>query len=371
VSNPRTKRRGPVSNGGFVAKIAAFRYACGMDEPLFTAETAAAYLQPEYPDAALAAPASRAGEIRRLLERCLREHPVAADIRWNEPMAAHTTFHLGGPADCWVRPAGDGFPAFAAALLRDARAAAVPVFLLGGGANLLVADRGIRGIVLDTGAWAGSSQSGGCLVFRSGCSLDDAAETAAAAGLSGLEFLAGMPGSIGGAVWMNARCYGRDIAGSLCAVEIIDCAGGGEPLTLPVDRAAFGYKKSPFQNRNCLILSAAFNVTPGDTAAIRAEMESHRRDREAKGQYRFPSAGSAFKNNRAFGKPSGQIIDELGLRGLRLGGAQVAPFHGNILINAGGATAADIRALAAEVAARVQAAAGFSLEPEILFVGDW
>ena len=331
-----------------------------MDEPLFVAETVTPYLN-----------SSRAGEILRLLERCLREHPALADIRLNEPMAAHTTFQVGGPADCWVRPEGDGFPDFAAALIRDARAGAAPVFVLGGGANLVVAGRGIRGIVLDTGGWAGGSRNGGRMVFRSGTTLDDAAEAAADAGLSGLEFLAGMPGSIGGAVWMNARCYGRDIAGILSAAEILDCSGGGTILTLPLDRKDFAYKKSPFQSRDCLILSATFNLAPGDTTAIRAEMESHRRDREAKGHYRYPSAGSAFKNNRAFGKPTGQIIDELGLCGLRSGGAQIAPFHGNIIVNTGGATAADIRALVTEVASRVQAAAGFSLEPEILFVGDW
>jgi UDP-N-acetylmuramate dehydrogenase len=138
-----------------------------------------------------------------------------------------------------------------------------------------------------------------------------------------------------------------------------------------VDRAAFGYKRSPFQGRSCLILEAGFALRPGKPGEIRRTMETHRRDREAKGHYRCPSAGSAFKNSRDFGKATGMIIDELGLRGLRIGGAQVAPYHGNIIINAGGATAADIRALVDEVARRVKDAAGLTLEPEILFVGDW
>jgi len=131
----------------------------------------------------------------------------------------------------------------------------------------------------------------------------------------------------------------------------------------------FGYKRSPFQGMGCLILSACFKLEHGEENVIRGEMEKNRRDRRGKGHYLFPCAGSAFKNNRDFGKPTGLIIDELGLRGFQVGGAQVAPFHGNIVINTGNATAADIRALMDEVAAKVKAATGFVLEPEILFVG--
>ncbi|MDR2476484.1 MAG: UDP-N-acetylmuramate dehydrogenase [Treponema sp.] len=320
---------------------------------------------------------------RRIVERCRREFPCEADIRYAEPMAAHTTFRAGGPADCWLRPFGEGFPAFAVALKRTAQREGVPFFTLGGGANLVAADRGVRGIVLDTSGWTGvQAAEQGRLIFRSGTSLDEAAETAAAAGLSGLEFLAGMPGSIGGAVWMNARCYGREIADVLLETEILEGPdfapipesgpACGLPLArIPLDRSSFGYKKSPFQNRNCIILSAAFALAQGDESEIRATMDACRQDRTAKGHYRYPSAGSVFKNNRDFGKPAGQIIDELGLRGLCRGGAQVAPYHGNIIVNTGEASASDIRALVDEVAVRVKAAAGFALECEILFVGDW
>ena len=322
--------------------------------------------------------------IRRIIDSCAAEYPRAMEIRYDEPMAAHTTFKVGGPADCWARPGGEAFPQAAALLLGAARAEGVPVFILGGGANIVVADRGIRGIVLDTSGWTGetgerepTADGGTGMGFRSGTSLDAAAELAASAGLSGLEFLAGMPGSIGGAVWMNARCYGREISDALLETEILDCSttdgGKGEPhmIHVPMDKAAFGYKRSPFQNRSCLILSARFSLRPGNEREIREQMKTHRRDREAKGHYRCPSAGSAFKNSRDFGKPMGKIIDELGLRGLRIGGAQVAPFHGNIIINTGDAAAADIRALAEEVAQRVQTALGFTPEPEILFVGEW
>jgi UDP-N-acetylmuramate dehydrogenase len=202
--------------------------------------------------------------------------------------------------------------------------------------------------------------------------MDEAAEFAAAKGLCGLEFLAGMPGSIGGAVWMNARCYGSEIADVLAWTQIIDFSAAGEPeiRRVTADKAAFGYKRSPFQSKDCLILSAVFNLEPGDINEIKSKMGKNRQDRQEKGHYRFPCAGSAFKNNRDFGKPTGQIIDELGLRGFQIGGAQIAPFHGNIVINTGTATSADIRALMDEVADKVKAAAGFALEPEILFVGQ-
>ena len=167
---------------------------------------------------------------------------------------------------------------------------------------------------------------------------------------------------------MNARCFGKSVSDILVETAILD--EKQDPVSVPFRAEDFGYKKSPFQNRNILILSATFAVDARDTAAIRTEMEAHRQDRRGKGHYRFPSAGSVFKNNRGFGKPTGQIIDELGLCGLRRGGVMVAPFHGNIIINAGGATTADIRALVGEVRERVRAALGIELESEVLFVGE-
>lgn len=192
-----------------------------------------------------------------------------------------------------------------------------------------------------------------------------------------------MPGTIGGAVWMNARCYGSEIADVLSWVDVVGYWGSG--LRFPPSprewdsvqevgvaqsphgqknliqfnrvmarKEEFGYKQSPFQNMDCLILAAGFNLKQGDKAKIKNQMEKNRKDRKEKGHYQFPCAGSAFKNNRDFGKPTGQIIDELGLRGFSIGGAQAAPFHGNIIINKGNATAADIRALMDEVTIKVK-----------------
>jgi UDP-N-acetylmuramate dehydrogenase len=309
--------------------------------------------------------------LQGFIEKINSRPGFAGTFRYNEPMSGHTTFQVGGPADLWVRPEGDCFPDYAALLLEAARKEGIPVFILGGGANIVVADKGIRGIVLDTGGWRGGAEAppSGEIEVRSGTAVDEAVEAAAAAGLGGLEFLAGMPGTLGGAVWMNARCYEKSVSQALTATLILD--ESLNPVWVPLCPGEFGYKKSPFQERQVLILSARFALTPRPEGDIRREMEEHRRDREEKGHYRYPSAGSAFKNNRDFGKPTGKIIDELGLRGLTRGGAMIAPWHGNLIVNIGNALASDIRALVDETAARVKAAAGFVLEPEILFVGEW
>jgi len=324
-------------------------------------------------------PVTRYEKLREIVAQCIELAPADsrcdAEVRFDEPMSHHTTFKVGGPADVWLRPRGGNFPALCANLINHARKEEVPVFILGGGANIVVCDKGIRGIVLDTGAWEGRIESAQEFVLKSGTGIDEAANIAAASELSGLEFLAGMPGTIGGAVWMNARCYGKEIADVLNWVDIIDFSGQEPKIKRIViddspEKIGFDYKKSPFQKIDCLILSAAFNLKNCDKEKIIADMEKNRRDRREKGHYLFPCAGSAFKNNRDFGKPTGQIIDELGLRGLQIGGAQIAPFHGNIVINTGGAAAADIRALMDEVAAKVKSATGFVLESEIIFIGE-
>jgi UDP-N-acetylmuramate dehydrogenase len=316
------------------------------------------------------------GDVYALVQALAAATRFSGDLGRDEPMARHTTFQVGGPADVWARPSAECFPDFAAALVEKARAQDLPLFILGGGANLVVADRGIRGIVLDTTAWTGwdfhLSGSGGqavVMTVRSGTPADQAAEAAAEQGLGGLEFLAGLPGAIGGAVWMNARCYERQVSDVLLGTEILD--ENLRRVWVPREEGEFGYKKSPFQKRDVLIMAAKFRLEKRAGEALRAAMAEFRKDRETKGHYRFPSAGSVFKNNRAFGKPAGKIIDELGLRGLRVGGAQVAPWHGNIIINTGGATAADILHLTELLEERVKRETGFDFEREVLFVGDY
>jgi UDP-N-acetylmuramate dehydrogenase len=328
--------------------------------------------------------------IHHLIEKINIKTKFNGIIRYDEPLSLHTTFKVGGPADVWIQPALPCFLEYTAILLAEAEARSVPVFVLGGGANTVFSDAGFRGIVLDTGAWKGECQDWEAgvrnavsrlrssplpplqseepisLAFRSGTPMDEAAETAASQGLGGLEFLAGVPGTTGGAAWMNVRCYGKSISDVLVQTHILDETHN--LVSVPFHAEDFGYKRSPFQNRHLLLVSAEFAVYKKDITLIRTEMEEHRKDRTDKGHYRYPSAGSMFKNNPDFGKPTGKIIDELGLRSLTRGGAMVAPFHGNIIINTGNATAADIAGLVKEIQDRVWESLGVELETEVLFV---
>ncbi|MHB9291656.1 UDP-N-acetylmuramate dehydrogenase [Hollandina sp. SP2] len=307
--------------------------------------------------------------VRKFIEKINIEMGFTGELRYDEPLALHTTFKVGGPADLWIRPHAGCFPEYGAFLLRHAQAEGIPVFVLGGGANLVVSDQGIRGIVLDTGGWSGLSITGEEVIIRAGTGIDAALDTLAAHNRGGLEFLAGMPGSLGGALWMNARCYEKSLSDVVVSAECLDA--DFHLCRVPYRAEDYGYKRSPFQTQDRLILSVRLRTMPRPETAIRREMEQYRLDRERKGHYRFPSAGSAFKNNRNFGKPTGKILDELGLRGLQIGGAAVAPWHGNIIINRGNARAEDIRGLVLHIMEQVQAALGIQLEPEIRFVGDW
>ena len=201
-------------------------------------------------------------EISELIDQCLKESPCEVDIRYNELMSEHTTFKVGGHADCWLCSGGENFKSFCITLLNHAHAAGIPVFILGGGANIVVSDKGIRGIVLDVNRWHGKSTlyaNDDELVLKSGTSIDKASEIALSAGLEGLEFLAGMPGTIGGAVWMNARCYGKEVADVLSWVEIIEKDRNGYiGKKFEVGKVkGFSYKQSPFQKMDCIIINTA------------------------------------------------------------------------------------------------------------------
>jgi len=311
-------------------------------------------------------------KIKEIIDQCLKKYPCEAGVFFDEPMKNHTTFKVGGNADCLILPGGEGFTLFCIDLLKRADEARIPVFILGGGANIVVSDKGIRGIVIGMDNWNGVCVQKNKIIFKSGTKIDDAADFAADENLSGLEFLAGMPGTIGGAVWMNARCYGREIAEFLSWVEIITKENNDYIIKkINIDINSFAYKLSPFQKMDCIILSAVFKLRKGKKKDILIEMDENRKDRQNKGHYDFPCAGSVFKNNRDYGKPVGQIIDELNLKGFQIGGAQIAPFHANFIINSGNASADDIRALTEETTKKVKEATGFILEPEILFVGGF
>lgn len=291
---------------------------------------------------------------------------IAGRIEQNVPMKEHTSFQVGGPADIFITPASWGDVVKARTFCDENK---IPLFILGGGANILVSDLGIRGAVLDMRTFQNCSVEHHLLHAEAGAAVSDVVELAWKNGLGGLEFIYGMPGSVGGAIWMNAQCYGRAVSETLESVEYLDETGNRKIYT--ARKEDFRYKHSPFQNKKWVICSAAFRLIPKNKSEIEAEMNKNKSDREAKGHYRYPSAGSAFKNNRAFGKPTGQMIDEAGLKGFSIGGAKVADYHGNIIINSGNAAARDILAVIEHVEREILNRFGFKLEREVLLAGEW
>jgi len=306
--------------------------------------------------------------LRKFIENC----NIDAEIAYDEPMARHTTFRIGGPADAFVRPRTS---AALSALLAAARAEGVPVAVVGGGANLLVADRGVRGVVASTELLRRAELGAdGLLRAEAGLPVVALVRLALELGLTGLEFAAGLPGSVGGAVYMNARCYDREFADVLDRVDYIE-AEAASTSSVAVDRGSWAYKRTPFMPGGSLsgaiVTEAAFKAVPGDRAAIASRMAELEADRAAKGHFDYPSAGSLFKNDRDFGRPTGRILDELGFRGRRRGGAMVSPKHANIFVNAGGASAADMVALIEDARSAARSAFGVELEPEVVTLGDF
>jgi UDP-N-acetylmuramate dehydrogenase len=283
-----------------------------------------------------------------------------------EPMSGHTSFRIGGPADLYLRPHS---VAEAARIASLCAAESLPCFLLGGGTNILVADDGIRGVVLDVSGLDGCEVDGTRVSALSGTPISRVSELARERGLAGLEFAYSLPGSVGGAVWMNARCYDAQMSDVLEYVEFLDDRGVVRRES--IDPAQWAYKVSPFQSGGRVILRAGMRLAPGDPGRITALMEDHRADRERKGHFLYPCAGSVFKNNRSFGAPTGKIIDSLGLKGRRIGGAQIAPFHGNIIVNTDQATAREVRDLILIIEQEVERKLGLRLEREVLLVGEW
>lgn len=302
-------------------------------------------------------------------------------LSFNEPMALHTTFRIGGPADLYLRPRTIPALAEVMTVLADEK---VPWVLLGGGANVLVGDRGIRGAVIDTGLLASmrlvreiheASAGQGLYLLEAECgvSVGTLCEEALIHSLSGLEAFYGMPGSVGGAVYMNARCYEEDISAHLASLTAI--SPQGTMVRLEPASLSWEYKRSPFQAQGThagwTVAAAAFRLQSEDARAIAFRMREKMADRLRKHHFDFPSAGSVFKNNRAFGKPTGKLLDELGLRGFRIGDAMVSPWHANIFINAGKARACDMRQLIEFAQNEALAKLGLSLELEILFLGEF
>jgi UDP-N-acetylmuramate dehydrogenase len=270
-------------------------------------------------------------------------------------------FRAGGPAETLFRPAdAEDLATFLAAKNADTR-----VSIIGVGSNLLIRDGGIPGVVVRLPGTMGRVSIDGTRITAGAAALDaNVAKLAADAGLAGLEFLRGIPGTIGGALKMNAGAYGSEIKDIFVEATALD--GQGKLHTLKAADMAFVYRKSQLPE-DLIFLSATFEGTPDDAATVRARMDKLMADREASQPVKTRTGGSTFKNPQ--GHKSWQLIDAAGCRGLRKGGAQVSEMHCNFLINTGDATAADIEGLGEEVRARVKAQSGIELEWEIKRVG--
>ena len=281
-----------------------------------------------------------------------------------EPMTKHTSFHIGGPAELMAQPQSE---AELQSLLLKAAEAAVPVTLVGNGSNLLVRDKGIRGLVIKLGSMLRDiNVSGNVLTFGSGVSLAQASKKAAELGLSGMEFAVGIPGSIGGAVYMNAGAYDGEMSKVVKSVRVMDAAG--EVSELSAGELDFGYRHSALQGSGKIVTSVTVELAAGDKQAIAEKMADFSNRRITKQPLELPSAGSMFK--RPPGYFAGTLIDQTGLKGYTVGGAQVSTKHAGFVVNIGGATAADVLQLISDVQAKVFAAHGVKLEPEVLVLGE-
>ncbi len=300
--------------------------------------------------------------MKELLER-LRAFAPAERVLANEPMSRHTTFRVGGPADVLFFPAG------ADELMRAMNAArelGEPCFVMGNGSNLLVKDGGVRGLVICIGEPMGAVSVEGTLVrAQAGASLSRVAREALSASLAGLVFASGIPGSVGGAVAMNAGAYGGEIRGVLARALVLE---EGQAAWKTAESLNMGYRSSDVLRRGLVVLEAEFALTPGDREALQAETNELARRRREKQPLNLPSAGSTFK--RPEGHFAGALIQEAGLKGYRVGGAQVSELHAGFVVNTGGATASDILRLIADVQARVMENAGVRLEPEVRIIGE-
>lgn len=279
----------------------------------------------------------------------------------HEPMSRRTTFGIGGEA-LLLRPTNREQLQTAVSLCR---AAGQPPFILGRGSNLLVSDAGIARPVLQLGeGFAAVTREGNSIRCGAGASLISICRAAAENALSGIEWAYGIPGSLGGGVYMNAGAYGGELRDVLTEVTFLDEAG--EYRTLPVGELALSYRHSIFEERDCVIVEAVLALTPAEEPAIRAAMEDYMSRRREKQPLEYGSAGSTFK--RPVGNYASALVDQCGLKGLAVGGAEVSRKHAGFIINRGGATAADVKKLIAEVQRIVREKTGYTLECEVKFI---
>ena len=288
----------------------------------------------------------------------------AASVREQEPMSAHTTFRAGGPARYFVTPEGEKELAAVLAACREAEKA---YYILGNGSNLLVSDKGYEGVIIQIYKQMNQVKVEGAQIHaQAGALLSMIAKRALDAELTGFEFAAGIPGTLGGACVMNAGAYGGEMKDVLKSVTVL--TGKGEVKMLAKEELELGYRTSVIAKKGYIVLEAVLELQKGEKEKIQAVMDDLKERRVTKQPLEYPSAGSTFK--RPEGYFAGKLIEDAGLRGFQVGGAQVSEKHCGFVINRDHATAADIMELMRQVQIRVKENSGVDLEPEVKRLGD-
>lgn len=284
------------------------------------------------------------------------------EYKLNEPMSCHTSFKIGGAADIFisVRSANE-----LSAVFKKCGELNIPRFIIGKGSNLLVSDLGLEGAVISLLGLNGISVSGEEITCGAGAALSDICRAALRNSLTGLEFAYGIPGSIGGAVYMNAGAYGGEISGAVLSAECM--TADGSTVKVEAKDMNFGYRKSVFKENGTTVISAVLRLQKGEKKEIEEKMEDYISRRKSKQPLEYPSAGSFFK--RPEGYFAGALIEKNGLKGASVGGAQVSCKHAGFIINRGGATAEDVMKLSRKVSDTVLAKDGVKLEREVIFIG--
>lgn len=295
----------------------------------------------------------------------LRAATSIAQVLEHEPMARHTTMRVGGPAEILFSPASEGELLFA---VREAKRAGAPFRIIGNGSNLLVLDGGLPGLTIRLGeAFSKISVDGNQIRAQAGALLCRVAAAARDASLTGLEFASGIPGSAGGGMAMNAGAYGGQLSDVFEGCRALDPETGIISALGPAEMA-LGYRESAALSRGLIVTEAAFRLTAGDRSAIQAKMDDLSARRREKQPLNLPSAGSTFK--RPEGYFAGALIEQAGLKGLRVGGACVSEKHAGFVVNDRGATAKDVLDLIRLVQARVFEHSGVRLETEVRILGE-
>ena len=287
-----------------------------------------------------------------------------SQILINENMSGHTTFRVGGPAQFYVQPKASQV----ADVVRLCAQQGMPYVVIGNGSNLLVGDKGIAGVVIEIGSKMSEIAVDGTHIFaQAGALLSKVAQMAAGSALTGMEFASGIPGCIGGGTVMNAGAYGGELRQIITKVHCVDREGNA--LVLSNEECAFDYRYSIIPEKGYIVTAVELELTVGEEITIREKMKELNKQRTEKQPLEYPSAGSTFK--RPQGYFAGKLIQDAGLAGFTVGGAQVSEKHCGFVINKGGATAADIRTLMQNVTDKVQKQFGVVLEPEVRMLGEF